>query len=84
MSLYTGVSLETLVADLAQAQTALPLLRRGEAIGSMSIGDKRIAFSETTPEALEKEIRDLQAAIAALTNGSLTRKGFYIGGGKGL
>lgn len=84
MSLYTGVPLVTLAEALSLAQTALPLVARGESVGALATGDKRITFVPTTPAALEKHIRDLQAAIAALTNGSLTRKGFYIGGGKGL
>ena len=84
MALYTGVPLETLAEALALAQAALPLLARGEAVGALATGDKRITFVPTTPEALEKHIRDLQAAIAVLSTGALPRKGFYIGGGKGL
>lgn len=84
MALYTNVSLETLAEALSLAQTALPLLARGEAVGTLATGDKRITFVPTTPAALEKHIRDLQAAIAALSTGVLPRKGFYLGGGKGL
>lgn len=84
MSLYAGIPLETLAEAIGLAQAALPPLLRGEAVGSLATGDKRITFVPTTPAALEKHIRDLQAAIAALTNGALPRKGFYLGGGKGL
>lgn len=84
MSLYSGVPLETLAEALAQAQAALPLLARGEAVGAIATGDKRITFVATTPEALEKHIRDLMAAIAALSSTGLPRKGFYLSGGKGL
>jgi hypothetical protein len=84
MALYTGVPLETLAEALSLAQAALPLVARGESVGALATGDQRITFVPTTPAALEKHIRDLQAAIAALTSGALARKGFYIGGGKGL
>lgn len=83
MSLYSGVPLETLAEALAQAQAALPLLARGEAVGAIATGDKRITFVPTTTEALEKHIRDLMAAIAAASGGR-RRKGVYLIGGKGL
>lgn len=84
MSLYAGIPPETLAEALSLAQAALPPLLRGEAVGALATGDKRITFVPTTPAALEKHIRDLQAAIAALAVGALPRKGFYLGGGKGL
>lgn len=84
MSLYSGIPLETLAEALTLAQTALPMLLRGEAVGAIATGDKRITFVPTTPAALEKHIRDLQAAVAALSTNALPRKGFYLGGGKGL
>lgn len=84
MSLYTGVPLETLAEALSLAQAALPQLVRGEVVGAIATGDKRITFVPTTPEALEKHIRDLMAAIAALSSSGLPRKGFYLSGGKGL
>ena len=84
MSLYAGISLETLTEALALAQAALPQLARGELVGSITTGDKRISFVPTTVDALEKHIRDLQDAIALLTGGSRPRKGFYLSGGKGL
>lgn len=84
MSLYAGIPLLTLSEALALAQAALPPLLRGEAVGALATGDKRITFVPTTPAALEKHIRDLQAAIAALSTGATPRKGFYLGGGKGL
>ena len=84
MSLYSGVPLETLAEALAQAQAALPLLARGEAVGAIATGDKRITFVPTTPEALEKHIRDLMAAIAVASGNSTRRRGVYLAGGKGL
>ncbi len=84
MSLYAGVPRETLAEALSLAQAALPLLARGEVVGAIATGDKRITFVPTTPAALEKHIRDLMAAIAALSNSGLPRKGFYLSGGKGL
>ena len=84
MATFTGIPLATLQEQLALAQAALFPLARGEAVGQISTGDQRISFVPTTPEALEEHIRDLQAAIAILTATGLPRKGFYLGGGKGL
>lgn len=84
MSLYAGVPLETLAEALALAQAALPLLARGESVGAIATGDERITFVPTTPAALEKHIRDLQAAIVAASGGTGRRKGVYLTGGKGL
>ena len=78
MSLYAGVPLETLAEALSLAQAALPLLARGEVVGAIATGDKRISFVPTTPEALEKHILDLQNAIGALSGSGNRRKGFYI------
>ena len=84
MATYTGIPLETLQEQLALAQAALPLLERGEAVSQISTGDQRISFVPTTPALLKQHIRDLQAAIALLATDALPRKGFYLGGGKGL
>jgi hypothetical protein len=84
MSIFAGIPLETLAEALSLAQAALPPLLRGEAVGAIATGDKRITFVPTTPAALAQHIRDLQAAIAALSNSGLPRKGFYLFGGKGL
>jgi hypothetical protein len=84
MSIFAGIPLETLAEALSLAQAALPPLLRGEAVGAIATGDKRITFVPTTPAALAQHIRDLQAAIAAASGGSSRRKGVYITGGKGL
>ena len=84
MSGNDDLALETLAEALAQAQAALPLLARGEAVGAIATGDKRITFVPTTPEALEKHIRDLMAAIAVASGNSTRREGVYLAGGKGL
>lgn len=84
MSLYAGIPPETLAEALSLAQAALPPLLRGEAVGALATGDKRITFVPTTPAALEKHIRDLMAAIAAASGNSTRRKGVYLAGGKGL
>ena len=84
MSIFSGIPLQTLAEALALAQAALPLLARGEAVGAIATGDKRITFVPTTVALLSQHIRDLQAAIAATSGGSSRRKGVYITGGKGL
>lgn len=82
--IYTGIPLETLQEQLALAQAALFPLSRGEAVGTLATGDKRITFVPTTVESLQQHIRDLMAAIALLSGGLTPRKGIYISGGKGL
>lgn len=84
MNIYAGLPAETLQEALALAQAALPPLLRGEAVGAIATGDKRITFVPTTPAALTRHIADLQAAITALTGAGRRRKGVYIRGGKGL
>lgn len=84
MATFTGIPLATLQEQLALALAALFPLARGEAVGQISTGDQRISFVPTTPEALEKHIRDLQTAITALSTGARPRKGVYLTGGKGL
>lgn len=84
MNPYLGLPLETLAEALTLAQAALPVLARGEAVGSISTGDQRISFVPTTTAALIQDIAYLQSAIAAATGNSTRRKGVYIVGGKGL
>lgn len=82
--IYTGIHLATLQEQLALAQSALFPLSRGEAVGAISTADQKITFVPTTVESLQQHIRDLIAAIALLSGAGTPRKGFYIGGGKGL
>ena len=84
MNPYAGLPSTTLTEALSLAQAALPALERGEAVASIATGDKRIAFFPTSPDYLRRQIRDLQAAIDALTGAGFPRKGFYLSGGKGL
>lgn len=84
MNPYSGQSLDTLTEALEIAQAALPKLSRGELVGSIATGDKRISFVATTSQALQEDIAYLQAAIAAASGSSTRRKGVYLIGGKGL
>lgn len=91
MNPYLGLPLETIAEALTLAQAALPVLARGEAVGSISTGvgsistgDQRISFVPTTTAALIQDIAYLQAAIAAATGNGTRRRGVYITGGKGL
>lgn len=82
--IYTGIPLATLQEALAQAQAALFPLSRGEAVAAIATTDNKITFVPTTVDALKQHIRDLMAAIALLSGNGAPRKGFYLGGGKGL
>ena len=84
MAIYDGIPLNTLSEALTLAQAALPPLLRGEAVGALATGDKRIQFVPTSAALLEQHIRDLQAAIGALTGNGFVRKGFYLGENKSL
>ena len=84
MNPYLGLPLETLAEALTLAQAALPVLARGEAVGSISTADQRISFVPTTTAALIQDIAYLQAAIAAATGNSTRRRGVYLIGGAGL
>ena len=84
MNPYLGLPLETLAEALTLAQAALPVLTRGEAVGSISTGDQRISFVPTTTAALIQDIAYLQAAIAAATGNGTRRRGVYLIGGAGL
>lgn len=74
--IYTGVTLETLRADLALAQAALPLVERGESLASLAKGDKRLAFVPTEPAKLKLHIQELLRAIDAIENPSAVRRGW--------
>ena len=74
--IYTGVSIETLRADLALAQAALPLVERGESLASLGAGDKRLAFVPTEADKLKAHIMELMRAIDALENPSAVRRGW--------
>lgn len=78
MSTYAGISLETLRADLALAQAALPLVERGESLASFGFGDKRLAFVPTEPDKLRLHIRELQIAIQVIENPSAPRRGYAV------
>ena len=76
--IYTGVPIETLRADLALAQAALPLVERGESLASLGAGDKRLAFVPTEPDKLKVHILELLRAIDALENPSAVRRGYAV------
>ena len=76
--IYTGVSLETLRADLALAQAALPLVERGESLASLGAGDKRLAFVPTEDDKLKVHILELLRAIDALENPTAVRRGYAV------
>lgn len=77
MATYTGIALSTLQEALALAQVALLKMERGEGVASIATADKRIGFVATTPAALKVHIRELQAAISALTS-TTPRKAYSV------
>lgn len=76
--IYDGVPLETLRADLALAQAALPLLERGESLASLGAGDKRLSFVPTEPDKLRVHIAELQRAIYALEHPGYRPRGYAV------
>ncbi len=84
MATFTGIALETLAAWLTEAQTAYHALNTGTQTVSVGTGDTRVTFTAAQVADLRRYIADLQAAIALLSTEGAVRKGFYIGGGKGL
>jgi len=76
--IYTGVPIETLRADLALAQAALPLVERGESLASLGVGDNRLAFVPTEPDKLKVHILELLRAIDALENPTAVRRGYAV------
>lgn len=84
MSIFTGISTETLQARLAAAQTAHDALSTGQSVVSVRMGDKQVSYYGGDPksvERLERYIRQLQSALG-LTGPRVT--GIYLAGGKGL
>jgi hypothetical protein len=84
MASFDNISLGTLAGWLTEAQTAYHALNTGTQVVSIGEGDTRLTFAATEVSKLKAYIAELQSALAALGAGSLRRKGFYIGGGKGL
>lgn len=66
MSIFSGVSLATLEAQLAVAQTAYHEIAVGDKVVSLALGDQRLTFSPANLGELRQYIRDLQTAIAVL------------------
>lgn len=63
-NIYAGISLATLTTWLLEAQNAYHKLAVGARVVSLSIGDKRVAFSEAEIPALRSHIVSLQTAIS--------------------
>lgn len=70
MSIYTGISLTTLQTRLAEAQDAWHGLNTGQQTVSLSIGDKRLAFTAAEIDKLRRYITELQAEISVAQGAS--------------
>lgn len=70
MSIYTGIATTTLQTWLTEAQTAYHALAIGKSSASLSLGDKRVAFTAAEIPALRAHIASLQTAIAVNTGTS--------------
>ena len=64
MSIYAGIPPATLQSRLVEAQDAFHALQTGQQTVSLTIGDKRMAFTPADTDKLRAYIRDLQTAIA--------------------
>jgi len=70
MNVYAGISLATLNTWLTEAQSAYHALSIGKQTVSLSIGDKRVAFTAAEVTQLRNYINQLQIAIAINTGTS--------------
>jgi len=70
MNVYAGISLATLTTWLTEAQSAYHALSIGKQTVSLSIGDKRVAFTAAEVPQLRNYINQLQTAIAINTGTS--------------
>ena len=70
MNVYAGISLATLNTWLTEAQSAYHALSIGKQTVSLSIGDKRVAFTAAEVTQLRNYINQLQTAIAINTGTS--------------
>jgi len=70
MNVYAGISLATLNTWLTEAQSAYHALSIGKQTVSLSIGDKRVAFTAAEVPQLRNYINQLQTAIAINTGTS--------------
>lgn len=79
MSIYSGITLETLQVRLVEAQDALHTLETGQQTVSVSLADgTRVAFSPAEVANLRRYIADLLAEIASQTGSARRRKGVYL------
>jgi hypothetical protein len=77
MSIYAGIATATLQTWLAEAQTAFHALSIGKQTVSLSIGDKRVAFTAAEVPKLRAYISQLQTAIA-INQGTSTGKPYSV------
>jgi len=77
MNVYAGISLATLNTWLTEAQSAYHALSIGKQTVSLSIGDKRVAFTAAEVPQLRSYISQLQTAIA-INQGTSTGKPYSV------
>lgn len=77
MGIYDGISLEDLKLRLTTLQATYAQVSTGQQITSLGSGDKRVGFAPVDPKVLERQIAELQQAIAALENPAASRRRGY-------
>jgi hypothetical protein len=70
MSIYSGISVTTLTARLAEAQDAYHALSLGKQTVSLSLGDKRLTFTPADVRRLSAYISELQTALSIASGSS--------------
>lgn len=79
MSIYDGIPLEDLRLKLTTLRATLDAASTGQQLTSLAKGDKRLGFAPVDPKTLERQIAELQRAIAALENPAGARgRGFAV------
>jgi hypothetical protein len=77
MNVYAGIATTTLQTWLTEAQSAYHALSIGKQTVSLSIGDKRVAFTAAEVPQLRNHINQLQTAIA-INQGTSTGKPYSV------
>ncbi len=73
MGIYDGVPLEDLKLKLTTLRATYDSASTGQQLTSLAKGDKRLGFVPVSTGTLERQIAELQRAIAALETPGATR-----------
>lgn len=73
MSIYDGIPLDDLKLKLTALRATYESASNGQQLTSFAKGDKRLGFAPVDPKTLERQIAELQRAIALLENPDAAR-----------